>query len=142
MKTIGLSFVHPLAQFPQPDRISSPGLTIKSIEQKTIAPLSIETFRTGLKLTHMPRGMFAQLLPRRDLCLLRNLTCLAGVIDNDYRGEIMVILYNLSPTSPQSIQKGEKLCQMSFQYYTLPQQLCLDVVKKRKRGEDGFGSTD
>jgi len=81
----------------------------------TLAPLERMMVPTGLFL-EIPHGYEAQVRPRSGLALKQGLTCLnsPGTIDADYRGELKVILINLSG-QPQVIEHGDRIAQMVFQ---------------------------
>ena len=81
-------------------------------EPVTLQPLERRLIPTGLYM-QLPVGYEAQIRPRSGLALKRGLTVLntPGTIDSDYRGEVGVILINLS-SEPQTIASGERICQM------------------------------
>ena len=96
---------------------------------------------TGLYL-EIPAGYEAQVRPRSGLALKRGLTVLnaPGTIDADYRGEVGVILVNLSQ-EVQSIEPGERIAQLLFAPVTRGQLVEVDVLSETERGRGGFGST-
>ena len=96
---------------------------------------------TGLYI-EIPAGYEAQVRPRSGLALKRGLTVLnaPGTIDADYRGELGVILVNLSQ-EVQSVEPGERIAQLLFAPVTRGQLVEVDVLSETERGRGGFGST-
>ena len=110
-------------------------------EPVTILPLERKLLPTGLFI-ELPIGYEAQIRPRSGLALKRGLTVLntPGTIDADYRGEIGVILINLS-SEPQTIEPGERICQMVVKEYTRVEWVQTESLSSSERGEGGFGHT-
>lgn len=108
-------------------------------EAVTLQPLERKLFPTGLYL-ELPEGFEAQIRPRSGLALKRGLTVLntPGTIDADYRGEIGVILINLSAEA-QTIEPGERICQMVIARHEQPEIEEVEVLTETERGEGGFG---
>jgi dUTP pyrophosphatase len=90
----------------------------------------------------IPRGFEGQVRPRSGLALKRGLTVLnaPGTIDADYRGDVGVILVNLS-TETQTIDPGERVAQLVFAPVTRCEWQAVDELGDTQRGEGGFGST-
>lgn len=105
----------------------------------TLQPLERKLLPTGLYI-ELPVGYEAQIRPRSGLALKRGLTVLntPGTIDADYRGEIGVILINLS-NEPQTIEPGERICQMVITKHEQPELLTVEVLGTTERGAGGFG---
>ena len=105
----------------------------------TLQPLQRALFPTGLFI-ELPKGYEAQIRPRSGLALKKGLTVLntPGTIDADYRGEIGVILINLS-SEPVTIESGERICQMVIARHEQPQLVQVDILGQTQRGEGGFG---
>lgn len=105
----------------------------------TLQPLERKLLPTGLCI-ELPIGYEAQIRPRSGLALKRGLTVLntPGTIDADYRGEIGVILINLS-NEPQTIEPGERICQMVIAKHEQPKILEVEVLGETERGAGGFG---
>ena len=107
----------------------------------TLGPLERTIIGTGLKMA-LPEGFEAQVRPRSGLASKHGLSVLnaPGTIDADYRGEIGVILVNLS-NEPFTIQPGERIAQLVIAKY---EQVCWnlqDTLDTTERGAGGFGST-
>jgi dUTP pyrophosphatase len=107
----------------------------------TLAPLERMMVPTGLFL-EIPHGYEAQVRPRSGLALKQGLTCLnsPGTIDADYRGELKVILINLSG-QPQVIEHGDRIAQMVFQKVELVDLELTTTISTTERNEGGFGHT-
>jgi dUTP pyrophosphatase len=108
-------------------------------ESITLQPLERKLIPTGLFI-ELPVGYEAQIRPRSGLALKRGLTVLntPGTIDADYRGEIGVILINLS-NEAQTIEPAERICQMVIAKHEQPLLIEVDVLGKTERGAGGFG---
>ena len=108
-------------------------------EPVTLQPLERKLLPTGLYI-ELPTGYEAQIRPRSGLALKRGLTVLntPGTIDADYRGEIGVILINLS-NEPQTIEPGERICQMVIAKHEQPELEQVQVLSETQRGAGGFG---
>ncbi|WP_392419864.1 dUTP diphosphatase [Capnocytophaga canis] len=107
----------------------------------TILPLERVIVKTGLFL-ELPKGYEAQIRPRSGLAAKHGITVLnaPGTIDSDYRGEIGVILVNLS-NEPFVIQNGERIAQMVFAKYEKATLTEVQELSETIRGTGGFGST-
>lgn len=110
----------------------------ESIELK---PLERKLIPTGLYI-ELPEGFEAQIRPRSGLAIKKGITVLnsPGTIDADYRGEICVILVNLS-SEPFIINDGERICQMIIAKHEKAEWLEVKELAQTERGEGGFGHT-
>lgn len=110
-------------------------------EPVVLKPLERTLIPTGIFL-EIPLGYEAQVRPRSGLAIKQGITCLntPGTIDADYRGEIKVILVNLS-SEDQTIHPGDRIAQMVFQQVTQIKWEEVDELEKSQRGEGGFGHT-
>ena len=106
-----------------------------------LAPLERVLIPTGLHIA-MPNHLEAQVRPRSGLAIKQGLTCLntPGTIDADYRGEIKVILINLS-NEIQVIQDGDRIAQIVFQQVEKMEWQLVENLETTQRGEGGFGHT-
>jgi dUTP pyrophosphatase len=106
-----------------------------------INPLERVLIPTGLFIA-LPKGFEAQIRPRSGLAIKQGLTCLntPGTIDSDYRGEINVILINLS-NEVQTIKNGDRVAQMVIAKYEIGTWDLVDTLDETARGSGGFGST-
>lgn len=107
----------------------------------TLAPMERKLIPTGLYM-ELPEGLEAQVRPRSGLALKHGLTCLnsPGTIDSDYRGEIGVILANLS-TQPHTIQPGDRIAQMVIAPVMQVGWELVTEIAATVRNEGGFGHT-
>ena len=105
----------------------------------TLQPLERKLIPTGISIA-LPQGYECQLRPRSGMALKRGLTLLntPGTIDADYRGEIGVIVVNLS-NEPQTIENGERLCQMVVARHETVDWEAVDTLDSTQRGAGGFG---
>lgn len=110
------------------------------------SPISIQTLErilvpTGLFI-ELPEGYEAQVRPRSGLAIKQGITCLntPGTIDADYRGEIKVILINLSPDE-QVINPGDRIAQMVIQKVELVEWKPVEELTETTRAAGGFGHT-
>ncbi len=108
-------------------------------ESITLQPLERKLIPTGLFI-ELPAGYEAQIRPRSGLALKRGLTVLntPGTIDADYRGEVGVILINLS-SEAQTIEPGERICQMVIAKHETPEVVEVEELSDTERGAGGFG---
>ena len=107
----------------------------------TMAPMERVLIPTGLFLA-LPENWEAQIRPRSGLAIKQGLTCLntPGTIDADYRGELKVILINLS-NEAQIIQDGDRIAQMVFQKVEKVILEKVETLEATERGSGGFGHT-
>lgn len=107
----------------------------------TLQPMERALIPTGLFI-ELPDGYEAQVRPRSGLAIKQGLTCLntPGTIDSDYRGEIKVILINLSQ-EPQTIQHADRIAQMVVAAYTKVQWESAVNISSTQRADGGFGHT-
>ena len=110
-------------------------------EPVILKPLERAMVKTGLFI-ELPVGYEAQVRPRSGLAAKKGITVLnsPGTIDADYRGEIAVILVNLS-SEPFTIENGERIAQMVISRHEHIFWKEVDVLEESTRGEGGFGST-
>lgn len=121
----------------------SAGLDVRAAndEPVVLAPLARAIVPTGLYL-EIPRGYEVQVRPRSGLAAKKGVTVLnsPGTIDSDYRGEVCVILVNLS-NEPFTVERGERIAQLILARYEQIQWEEVGELSSSDRGEGGFGST-
>ena len=121
----------------------SAGMDLRANLQESVIlkPLERKLIPTGLFI-ELPVGYEAQIRPRSGLALKKGLSVLnsPGTIDADYRGEIGVILINLS-NEDVAIESGERICQMVIAKHEQAELLEVELLNKTDRGKGGFGST-
>ena len=121
----------------------SAGMDIRAYLQEPVLlkPLERKLISTGLYV-EIPKGFEAQIRPRSGLALKKGITVLntPGTIDADYRGEIGVILVNLSQEN-FIIENGERICQMIIAAHETVEWNLVETLGETKRGAGGFGHT-
>lgn len=129
---------HPLPEYAT---LQSAGMDIRANldEPITLQPLQRCLVPTGLYIA-LPPGTEAQIRPRSGLALKKGITVLnsPGTIDADYRGEVGIILINLSQ-EPFVIQDGERIAQMVVARYEQARWNAVESLDDTERGEGGFG---
>ena len=107
----------------------------------TLEPLERKLIPTGLYI-ELPQGYEAQIRPRSGLAIKKGISILnsPGTIDADYRGEICVILINLSK-EPFIIEDGERICQMVIAKHEQVSWEEVEILGETERGAGGFGHT-
>lgn len=130
-------------KLPEYETIGSSGMDIRANleEPVKLAPLQRALIPTGLFI-ELPLGYEAQVRPRSGLAVKHGLTCLnsPGTIDSDYRGEIKIILVNLSNEN-FIVQHGERIAQIVIMPVTKANWQIVKVLNESKRGGGGFGHT-
>ncbi len=132
---------HPMPQYATP---GASGMDVRAfLPEKPIVlqPLERALVPTGLRI-ELPRGYECQIRPRSGLAIKHGISLVntPGTVDSDYRGEIGVIMINLSNT-PFTINDGERICQMVIAEYTRVNWQQVDSLDETQRGEGGFGHT-
>ena len=121
----------------------SSGLDLRAniLEKIILAPFDRKLIPTGLSIS-MPEGYEAQVRPRSGLSIKNGITVLnsPGTIDSDYRGDIGVILINLSKES-YTIKPGDRVAQIVFSKYEKIEWGIVSDLPNSNRGKSGFGST-
>lgn len=115
------------------------GMDIFSAEETTIKAGERKSVRTGVKM-EMPEGFVGLVWDKSGLALKNGIKTMAGVIDAGYRGEIGIVLANLS-NQDYKIEKGQKIAQMLIQKAERAEIEEARELSETKRGSGGFGST-
>ena len=130
-------------ELPSYETVFSAGMDIRANikESITLKPLDRVIVKTGLFIS-LPKGLEAQVRPRSGLAAKKGITVLnsPGTVDADYRGEIGVILINLSSES-FTINNGERIAQLVIAKHEQIKWKKVMVLDETERGEGGFGST-
>lgn len=131
---------HPLPSY---QTIASAGMDIRAYiaQPVVLKPMQRAIIKTGLYL-ELPIGTEAQVRPRSGLAAKKGITVLnsPGTIDADYRGEVGVILINLSGED-FTLENGERIAQLVLAKHDRAQWQQVDQLSSTDRGEGGFGST-
>jgi len=121
----------------------SAGMDLRAFlpEPVVLKPLERKLIPTGLYV-EIPEGYEAQIRPRSGLALKKGITVLnsPGTIDADYRGEVGIILINLS-NEDFVVESGERICQMIIASHETVQWTLVEKLEDKIRGEGGFGHT-
>ena len=130
----------PLPEYATP---LSAGLDLRANIDESIVlkPMERQLIGTGLYIA-LPPGYEAQVRPRSGLALKHGITVLntPGTIDADYRGEVKVLLVNLS-TEPFTINEGERIAQMVIAKHEHAELTLVDELDETERGAGGYGHT-
>ena len=128
---------------PHYETIASAGMDLRAnlSESRTLKPLERTIVGTGLYI-ELPVGIEAQVRPRSGLAAKKGITVLnaPGTVDADYRGEIGVILVNLS-NEDFEINNGERIAQLVIAKHERADWEQVEILSDTDRGEGGFGST-
>lgn len=128
---------------PHYETAASAGMDLRAnlTESITLQPLERTIIKTGLFI-ELPIGYEAQVRPRSGLAAKKGITVLnaPGTVDADYRGEIGVILVNLSNES-FTIENGERIAQLVIAKHERAEWIEVSELSETARGEGGFGST-
>lgn len=123
--------------------IMSAGMDIRANLKESVVmqPLERKLIPTGLFI-ELPQGYEAQIRPRSGLAIKKGITVLntPGTIDADYRGEIGIILVNLS-NEAYVVENGERICQMIIAQHETVKWIEVDELDETERGAGGFGHT-
>ena len=134
---------HSGQELPAYETPSSAGMDVRAAlkEPVTLHPLERMLIPTGLRV-QLPQGHELQLRPRSGLALKHGISLVntPGTVDADYRGEIGVIVINLS-NEDFVINPGERICQMVITNYTHVEWEVVDRIDETVRGEGAFGHT-
>ena len=129
---------HALPEYATPQ---SAGLDLRANldEPVTLQPLQRALIPTGLRIA-LPQGYEAQVRPRSGLALKHGITLLntPGTIDADYRGEVGVIMVNLS-TEPFTVADGDRIAQLVIARHEQAEWVAAKSLDETERGEGGFG---
>lgn len=115
------------------------GLDLHSAENFILKPGERRAIETGIKM-EIPEGYVGLVWDKSGIAANNGIKTMAGVIDSGYRGEIKIVLINLS-NQDFEIKKGQKIAQMLIQKIEHPEIEIVEFLSKSDRGEGGFGST-
>jgi dUTP pyrophosphatase len=118
------------------------GYDLHAAEEVTIAPGERALVKTGLQIA-VPVGTYGRIAPRSSLALRNAIDVGAGVIDSDYRGEVGVLLFNLSrdPEASFTVHVGDRIAQLILEKIETPPVRVVTSLTATERGAGGFGST-
>lgn len=130
--------ISPEAKLPLYQHLGDAGLDLFSAVDDVIAAGEVKAIPTGIRMA-IPEGFVGLIWDKSGLSL-RGVHRLAGVVDAGYRGEVRVVMANLS-RQPFAIQKGMKIAQMLIQPVATVEVVEVEELDDTSRGEGGFGST-
>ena len=130
--------IHKDAKLPSYGHVGDAGLDLFSVMECVLKGGEARAISTGIQVA-IPDGYVGLIWDKSGISL-KNIHLLAGVIDSGYRGEIKVVMTNLS-TEAFSIEKGMKIAQMLIQPIVKVKVVDSEVLDETTRGENGFGST-
>lgn len=131
--------LHPAAKLPTRGSRDAAGLDLYTIEALTLEPRARAAVRTGLAVA-IPEGFYGRVAPRSGLAVNYGLDVLAGVIDSDYRGEIVCALVNHGREA-FTLEAGQRVAQLIIEAIITPGAAWADALEETARGAGGFGST-
>jgi dUTP pyrophosphatase len=138
MKILEVQKLNPEAKVPTRAYEHDAGLDLTSVETHTLKPGEGKIFKTGIAIALDPG--FVGLVWDRSSMGKKGVKTLGGVIDSGYRGEIGVILWNISPET-HTVNAGERIAQLLIQSVATPQTKEVSVLGTTDRGAGGFGSS-
>ena len=127
------------AVLPQRGSALAAGLDLFCIENVEIGAKQRVVAKTGLAVA-IPAGFYGRIAPRSGLAAKKGLDVLSGVIDSDYRGEILCLLYNTGDEII-NLPAGSKICQLIIEQIITPEAVWATELDDTARGAGGFGST-
>lgn len=139
MSTIKFKRLNDAAVLPSRGSDRACGLDIHSAEAVVIKSGERIGVRTGLSVA-IPDGCYGRIAPRSGLAMKHGIDTLAGIVDSDYRGEIVCILINLGD-APFEISSGDRIAQLIIEKYDRLEPVWADQLDATVRNAGGFGST-
>ncbi|KWU47588.1 dUTP diphosphatase [Rhodotorula sp. JG-1b] len=127
------------AQLPTRGSALAAGYDLYSAEDKTVLAQGKALISTGLAIA-VPEGTYGRVAPRSGLASKYMIDTGAGVIDADYRGEVKVLLFNLSQ-SDFEVKQGDRVAQLILERIVTPDVQEVESLAETGRGAGGFGST-
>jgi len=130
---------HPDAKLPTKNHSSDTGYDVYSIENKTVPAKSSAIVGVGLKFADIPEGYWIRVESRSGLGFKHGIMAHPGIIDNGYRGDAGIKLYNLTDCDYE-IKSGDRIAQFVV-YMNISMGVEFGKVQETQRGEKGFGSS-
>jgi len=137
--TIKIKKLEATATLPNYAHPGDAGMDFYANETVTISPNERKIISTGIAMA-IPQGYVGLFWDKSGLASNHGLKTMAGVIDASYRGEIKILLHNLS-NKPYLVEKGNKIAQMLIQPVEQREVVEVEDLNDTSRGADGFGST-
>ena len=117
----------------------SAGYDLRSAYDCVIPPRGVGTVKTDLQIW-LPQGTYGRIAPRSGLICNHNIDVRAGVVDEDYTGNVCIVLFNYAD-EPYSVSRGDRVAQLICEKIEQPKIWELKTIPRTGRGADGFGST-
>lgn len=130
---------HPDAKLPQKNHKDDAGWDVFAVEDAVIPPKDKNTVPVGLKLAYLDPGYWIQVSSRSGLSFKHNLLAHPGVIDNGYRGDMGILLYNHG-SEPYVVKKGDRVAQLVL-HFNVDVDASWGDIQNTERGQNGFGSS-
>src|SRR5215211_2574810 len=131
--------LHPEARLPTRGSADAAGLDLRAVERLSIAPGGRAAVRTGVAVA-IHGGFYGRVAPRSGLAVRHGIDVLAGVIDSDYRGEVLCALVNHG-REPFEVEPGARVAQLVVEAIASPEPAWAEDLEETGRGAGGFGST-
>jgi dUTP pyrophosphatase len=139
MKPLKFLRLNPDATLPVRSRAQAAGLDLHSVEELQIQPHQRAAVKTGLSVA-IPQNTYGRIAPRSGLAAKSGIDVLAGVIDSDYRGELICVLIN-HDDRPFTIARGDRIAQLIIEQILTPIPEWTTELDPTVRNNQGFGST-
>ena len=130
---------HELAKLPTKNNTSDTGYDVYSIESKVVPAKGSVNINVGLKFADIPEGYWVKVESRSGLGIKHGIFAHPGIIDNGYRGDAGVKLYNLADADYQ-VNTGDRIAQFVI-YMNIHMDIVWGTTTESSRGEKGFGSS-
>lgn len=127
------------ATLPSRETSHASALDLYANEQVSIPAKKYTGVKTGVAVA-IPHGYYGRIAPRSGLAVKFGIDTLGGVIDNDYRGELIVLLIN-NGDQDFNINKGDRIAQFLIEAIITPEPVWVEQLDATERGDKGFGST-
>ena len=131
--------VHPAAKLPARGTNWSAGADLCCLDAFTLGPRERKSVPTGL-IVEIPPGWYGRVAPRSGLAARHGVDTLAGVVDPDFRGELMALIINTGD-EPVSFDAGDRIAQLIIERAAVCNYVWADELSETERGHGGFGST-
>ena len=132
--------IHKNAILPDYAHVGDVGMDLYSVENVTIPPLKRIMVHTGIKVVEMPKNSKLMLCGKSGLAVKNGIIIMGGVIDENYRGELIVIMFN-TDDKPYVVEVGKKIAQGVISPVLYCDVMESDEKVKSDRGENRFGSS-
>ena len=137
---IALKQLHPNAKLPRRATPEAAGADVHCLAGFTLQPGERRAIATGLSMA-IPSGFYGRIAPRSGWAAKHGIDTLAGVIDSDYRGEILILLINLGSDAFTALA-GERIAQLIIERSAVCAFVWAEELSDTARGAGGFGSTN